>query len=79
MALTIKVKSIRRQHILSVDEWLWIMSHLNTPLPVSSIYWRRDGKVDCATIRKDDENIITLFASNGMNCEVNYSDSDCRV
>ena len=59
--VTVRIKSIGNQGILSNEEYKWIMRHLDTPLVIASARWRPDGELHLVTIRRDPEPAIVLF------------------
>lgn len=63
--MQIVIKSIAEKYHMSDADFEWLKSHLNTPLPVMSIYWDRPehgGGLWHITIYKTDgSDLISIF------------------
>lgn len=61
---TITIKQIKRQHILSREEFEWVKAHLKEPLKLFSIAFSSDGSVSHVSIHRDGASVVTLFDDN---------------
>ena len=62
--LTVKIRSINEQGILTNDDFAWIINHLNKPLRIMGLNFNNDdGNVWLITVYKEDNSIITLFVN----------------
>jgi hypothetical protein len=69
---TVTIKSVKRQNILSDEEYEYIKANLNKPLQLLDLSWYKSGEVCAIAIYCDDDACITLFVdSNGLEYEVN--------
>lgn len=71
---TVTIKAIRRQYILSNDDYIWLLEHRNEPLQLAFVSWDAIGSIDHFTVRRNERSIITVFpAPNRVEYEVNYN------
>ena len=69
------IKSIKRQNILSDEEYEYIKANLNKPLTLLDLSWFPSGEL-CALAVYYNKSCITLFVgSNGIEYEVDISAS----
>ena len=69
--MTITIKSIRKQSVLDTSEFEYILEHLNQPLELADIWFRRGGGIAFLAIHTDDDHVITLFSTNGITFDIN--------
>ena len=68
MKPTIIIKHINNKHILSDEEFKYIVDHLNKPLPLANLWCSDDGELRHLSIHTD-EGLITLFDNNDIEGE----------
>lgn len=66
MPAIVRIKSIKRQHMLSDVEFLYILNHLNEDLPLMSLEFFENGTIWLFAIYSDELSCITLFVDG--NC-----------
>lgn len=69
--MTITIKFIRKQSVLDASEFEYILEHLNQPLELADIWFRRGGGIAFLAIHTDDDRVITLFGTNGITFDIN--------
>lgn len=71
---TVTIKSIGRQYLLTNEEYIWLLEHRDEPLPLSSVTWHRDGKLDYFVVRIGKAHIVVVYPDyNKVKYEVNYN------
>lgn len=68
MKPTIIIKYIKNKHILSDEEFEYIVDHLNQPLPLANLWWDDKGKLKHLSIHRG-KGLITLFDNNHIKGE----------
>ena len=71
MSAIVRIKSIKRQHMLSDVEFLYILNHLNEDLQLMSLEFFENGTIWLFAIYTDEMPCITLFVdANEIDMEV---------
>lgn len=63
---TVLIKAIGEQHMLSTEDFEWIKSNINKPLPLSGLEYARDGSLLYITIYKDESIMILWVRDNNI-------------
>lgn len=71
MSAIVRIKSIKKQHLLSDCEFLYILNHINEDLPLMSLEFFENGTIWLFAIYSDEMSCITLFVdANIIDAEV---------
>lgn len=71
---TVTIKSIKKQSVMSDEDFAFLKARINAPLRLMSItYWRSDNKVSTFAVYTPDSCISVFPEEQLVEFEVNYN------